>query len=73
MYSKKKIPFSDYFFYITVVCDYFSINKLGSRFYSWINDKITHTGWELKVGESSGSMFGTSYLDNVTFSILMDQ
>ena len=39
-----------------------------SRFYSWINDKLTHTGWELKVGESSGSMIGTSFLDNVTFS-----
>ena len=39
-----------------------------NRFYSWINNKLTHTGWELKVGEFSGSMIGTSFLDNVILS-----
>ena len=68
MYYKKKYLFPIIFFIsLLFVIIFQSINWEG-RFYSWINDKLTHTGWELIVGESTGSIIGSSYLDNVTLS-----
>ena len=68
MYSKKKHLFPIIFFISLVCVIIFQSINWKSRFFSWINDQLAHTGWELQVGESSGSMIATSYLNDVTFS-----
>ena len=55
----KKTPFRWYLYSISGICDTIIFNQLGNLIFYWINEKLTLAGWEMKVEESSGSLFGT--------------
>ena len=51
---------------LTTIFLYKSINW-KHRLSNWVNQKIGHTGWEMKIEDSIGSFFGTTFLEGVTF------
>ena len=68
MYSKKKYLIAGFVILsLTTIFLFRSINW-QDRLNNWVNQKIAHTGWEVKVEDSLGSFFGTTYLKNVIFS-----
>ena len=68
MYSKKKYLLAGVFILLLATIILFRSINWENRFYSWVNQKILHTGWEMKVEDSLGSFLGTTYLENVIFS-----
>ena len=68
MYFKKKYLLAGIFVLLLATMVLIRSINLENRFYSWVNQKIVHTGWEMKVENSLGSFLGTTYLENVIFS-----
>ena len=68
MYSKKIYLLACIFIISLTTMILFRTINWGSRFYSLVNQKIVHTGWEMKVEDSVGSIFGTTFLKDVIFS-----
>ena len=68
MYFKKKYLIAGFVILsLTTIFLFRSINW-QDRLNNWVNQKIVHTGWEMKIENSLGSFFGTIFLENVTFS-----
>ena len=67
MYSKKKYLLAGIFILLLATIFLFKTVSWENRFYSWINQKILQTGWEMKVENSLGSFFGTTCFENVIF------
>ena len=67
MYFKKKyLTAGLVILLLTTIFLYKSINW-KHRLSIWVNQKIGHTGWEMKIEDSIGSFFGTTFLEDVTF------
>ena len=68
MYFKKKYLLAGIFVLLLATIVLFRSINWENRFYFWVNQKIVQSGWEMKVENSLGSFFGTTYLENVMFS-----
>ena len=68
MYSKKIYLLAGIFIISLTTMILFRTINWESRFYSLVNQKIVHTGWEMNVEDSVGSIFGTTFLKDVIFS-----
>ena len=70
MYFKKKYIIAG--FSILLVATIFLFRSINWKhgLNNWVNQKIVHTGWEMKIEDSLGSFYGTTYLENVIFLIL---
>ncbi len=68
MYSKIKYLIASFVILSLITIFFFRSINWQDRLNKWVNQKIAHTGWEVKVEDSIGSFFGTTYLENVIFS-----
>ena len=68
MYSKKKYLIAGFVILLLTTIFLFRSINWKHRLNNWVNQKIVHTGWEMKIEDSLGSFFGTTYLENVIFS-----
>ena len=68
MYFKKKHLLAGILILLLATIFLFRSISWENRIYTWVNQRIEHTGWEMKVEGSSGSIFATCYLKNVIFS-----
>ena len=68
MYFKKKYIVSGFVIFLLTTIFLFRSIDWKYRLNNWVNQKIGLMGWEMKIEDSLGSFFGTTYLENVKFS-----
>ena len=68
MYSMKKYFLAGILIISMVITLFLSSRNWESQLYSWVNNKLAKSGWEIKVDDASISIFGTNYLTNVVLS-----
>ena len=67
MYSKNKYLIAGFVTLVLITIFLFSSINWKHRLNNWVNQKIAYAGWEMKIEDSAGSFFGTTYLENVIF------
>ena len=68
MYFKKKYLIVGFTVLLLTTTFLFKSINWKDRFNNWVNQKIVHTGWEMKIEDLVGSFYGTTCLENVIFS-----
>ena len=68
MYSMKKYFLAGILIISVVITLFLSSRNWESQLFSWVNNKMAKSGWEIKIDDASISIFGTNYLTNVVLS-----
>ena len=68
MYFKKKYLIAGFVIFLVTTIFLFRSVNWKHKLNNWVNQKIGHTGWEIKIEDSLGSFYGTTNLKNVIFS-----